>query len=324
MALLRIDGLSKTFLLHRVNRRVQGCQDIDFAIEPGQFVGITGRSGSGKSTILRCIWRTNLPERGRILYDSQRFGMLDLAQATQRQMLYLRAYELGYVSQFLNALPRQTAYDIVLKSALEAYGADERSRAEEETERMLRHFDLDEGLWELYPRTFSGGEKLRLNIAAAMIKRPRLLLLDEPTASLDNASKLKVRSLIEQLKAEGTTMLGIFHDLEFMEACAIMSQHAGGDDGVTRMYRPRPTPCGREQERVARKRTDVHVKHPEAATEPLAAATFVATAPCAVAQRRPNGKKHSNSESRAVFSRRRKAERWQNAWSWKTMPRLLA
>ena len=205
MALLRIDGLSKTFLLHRVNRRVQGCQDIDFAIEPGQFVGITGRSGSGKSTILRCIWRTNLPERGRIL------------QATQRQMLYLRAYELGYVSQFLNALPRQTAYDIVLKSALEAYGADERSRAEEETERMLRHFDLDEGLWELYPRTFSGGEKLRLNIAAAMIKRPRLLLLDEPTASLDNASKLKVRSLIEQLKAEGTTMLGIFHDLEFME-----------------------------------------------------------------------------------------------------------
>ena len=217
MALLEIDGLEKTFLLHRVNRRVQGCQDIAFAIEPGQFVGITGRSGSGKSTILRCIWRTNLPERGRILYDSERFGVLDLAQATQRQMLYLRAYELGYVSQFLNALPRQTAYDIVLKSALESYGADERVRAEKETERMLRHFDLDEGLWELYPRTFSGGEKLRLNIAAAMIKRPRLLLLDEPTASLDNASKLKVRALIEQLKAEGTIMLGIFHDLEFME-----------------------------------------------------------------------------------------------------------
>ncbi|MEI3231803.1 MAG: alpha-D-ribose 1-methylphosphonate 5-triphosphate diphosphatase [Gordonibacter pamelaeae] len=217
MALLEIDDLSKSFLLHRVDRRIQGCQHVSFALEPGQFVGITGRSGSGKSTILRCIWRTNLPEQGRILYDSARFGLLDLAQATQRQMLYLRAYELGYVSQFLNALPRQTARDIVLKSALEAYGADERARAEAETERMLRHFDLDEGLWELYPRTFSGGEKLRLNIAAAMIKRPRLLLLDEPTASLDNASKLKVRTLIEQLKAEGTTMLGIFHDLEFME-----------------------------------------------------------------------------------------------------------
>ena len=325
MALLRIDGLSKTFLLHRVNRRVQGCQDIDFAIEPGQFVGITGRSGSGKSTILRCIWRTNLPERGRILYDSQRFGMLDLAQATQRQMLYLRTYELGYVSQFLNALPRQTAYDIVLKSALEAYGADERSRAEEETERMLRHFDLDEGLWELCPRTFSGGEKLRLNIAAAMIKRPRLLLLDEPTASLDNASKLKVRSLIEQLKAEGTTMLGIFHDLEFMEGLCDheFNMQEGMMAGRGCIARARRRAVASRKGWRARERM-FHVKHPEAATEPLAAATFVATAPCAVAQRRPNGKKHSNSESRAVFSRRRKAERWQNAWSWKTMPRLLA
>ncbi len=217
MALLEIEGLSKSFTLHRVNRRIQGCQDIAFSIEPGQFVGITGRSGSGKSTILRCIWRTNLPEHGRIMYDSARFGLIDIAQASQRQMLYLRTYELGYVSQFLNALPRQTAYDIVLKSALETYGAAEIERARTETEKMLRHFDLDEELWELYPRTFSGGEKLRLNIAAAMIKRPRLLLLDEPTASLDNASKLKVRTLIEQLKAGGTTMLGIFHDLEFME-----------------------------------------------------------------------------------------------------------
>lgn len=104
-----------------------------------------------------------------------------------------------------------------MKSALETFGADEEERATWETERMLRHFDIDESLWLLYPRTFSGGEKLRLNIAAAMIKQPRLLLLDEPTASLDAASKVKVRELIEQLKAQGTTMLGIFHDLEFME-----------------------------------------------------------------------------------------------------------
>ncbi len=217
MTTLEIQNLSKSFLLHRVDKRIQGCQDISFAIQAGEFVGITGRSGSGKSTILRCIWRTNLPERGRILYDSKRYGIIDLAQATQRQMLYLRAYELGYVSQFLNALPRQTAYDIVYKSAIETFGSCESEQAARETEKMLRHFDLDEGLWGLYPRTFSGGEKLRLNIAAAMIKRPRLLLLDEPTASLDNASKLKVRDLIEQLKGSGTTMLGIFHDLEFME-----------------------------------------------------------------------------------------------------------
>lgn len=215
-SLLKVDGLSKSFMLHRVGKRIQGCRDISFSIEPGGFTGITGRSGSGKSTILRCIWRTNLPERGSILYDSARFGMMDLTRATQRHMLYLRDHELGYVSQFLNVLPRQTAYEIVLDSALEAYPGNF-SRAGSETETMLRHFDLDEELWELYPRTFSGGEKLRLNIAAAMIKRPRLLLLDEPTASLDDASKLKVRVLLEQLKDEGTTMLGIFHDLAFME-----------------------------------------------------------------------------------------------------------
>lgn len=215
--LLKIDDLSKSFVMHRAGRHILGCQHISLSLMPGEFVGITGRSGSGKSTILRCIYRTNLPESGAIWYNSESFGALDLCQASERQMIYLRKYEMGYVSQFLNALPRQTAYDIVLKSALETFGADEEEKAMWETERMLRHFDIDESLWLLYPRTFSGGEKLRLNIAAAMIKQPRLLLLDEPTASLDAASKVKVRELIEQLRAQGTTMLGIFHDLEFME-----------------------------------------------------------------------------------------------------------
>jgi len=81
---------------------------------------------------------------------------------------------------------------------------------------ILAHFELDKELWDSYPTTFSGGEKLRLNIARAMVKKPRLLLLDEPTASLDHDSKRKVRLLIEQLMKEGTTMVGIFHDLEFM------------------------------------------------------------------------------------------------------------
>ncbi len=215
--LLKIEDLSKSFVMYRANRRILGCQHISLSLAPGEFLGITGRSGSGKSTILRCIYRTNLPESGVIWYDSEAFGLLDLCKADERQMLYLRKYELGYVSQFLNTLPRQSAYDIVLKSALEAFGVANVEHAKRETERMLRHFDIDESLWPLYPRTFSGGEKLRLNIAAAMIRQPRLLLLDEPTASLDAASKLKVRELIEQLKEQGTTMLGIFHDLEFME-----------------------------------------------------------------------------------------------------------
>ena len=213
--LLEIRDLSKGFTLHAANRRVRGCEHISLKVMPGEFVGITGRSGSGKSTILKCLYRTNLPEAGEILYHSAAFGMVDLATLDERRVIYLRNYEIGYVSQFLDVVPRTTAREIVRASAAEAFERTE--DIESETTRMLEHFDFPRALWDLYPNTFSGGEKLRLNIARAMVRRPRLLLLDEPTASLDNASKIKVRDLIEQLKAGGTTMLGIFHDLEFME-----------------------------------------------------------------------------------------------------------
>ncbi|MDR1013707.1 MAG: ATP-binding cassette domain-containing protein [Coriobacteriales bacterium] len=218
--LLEIAGLSKRFDLHEANRRVVACCGIHLRLRPGEFVGITGKSGSGKSTILRSVYRTNLPQAGSIWYDSARFGRIDLARTDERSMVWLRRFEIGYISQFLSVLPRTTAFDAVLQSALdsvEEQGEDALERARSEARRLLAHFDLPTTLWGLYPRTFSGGEKLRLNIAMAMIKRPRLLLLDEPTASLDNASKLKVRELIERLKEDGTTMLGIFHDLDFME-----------------------------------------------------------------------------------------------------------
>lgn len=215
MPLLDIQDVSKGFTLHAAGRRVSGCEHISMRVGHGEFVGVTGRSGSGKSTILKCIYRTNLPESGKILYDSAAFGVVDLATLDERRMIYLRNNEIGYISQFLDCVPRTTARQIVRASASEAFEDEE--AIESETTRMLEHFDFPKNLWDLYPNTFSGGEKLRLNIARAMVRRPRFLLLDEPTASLDNASKAKVRELIEQLKASGTTMLGIFHDLEFME-----------------------------------------------------------------------------------------------------------
>ncbi|MDR1184885.1 MAG: ATP-binding cassette domain-containing protein [Coriobacteriales bacterium] len=215
--MLEIRDLTKDFVLHELDRRISGCRDVSLTVRPGEFVGITGKSGSGKSTILRSIYRTNLPQCGAILYDSQRFGVIDLLKASERQMIFLRRFEIGYISQFLSIPPRTTALAAVTNSALDAFGDGDVERAEREAQRLLMHFDLAEELWDLYPLTFSGGEKLRLNSAAAMVKQPRLLLLDEPTASLDNDSKLKVRSLIERMKDNGCTMLGIFHDLEFME-----------------------------------------------------------------------------------------------------------
>lgn len=213
--MLTVEGLSKSFHLHNLDKHIQAIQSISFHLQEGEFVGITGKSGSGKSTILKCIYRTYMAQAGSIWYNSAKFGMISLAEASERQVLYLRKNEIGYVSQFLNAMPRTTARELVIQSLLEM--GEGRQEAERQTASILAHFELDRELWDSYPVTFSGGEKLRLNIARAMVKRPRLLLLDEPTASLDHQSKLRVKELIQQLMQEGTTMLGIFHDLEFME-----------------------------------------------------------------------------------------------------------
>ncbi|MEH7388460.1 ATP-binding cassette domain-containing protein [Bacillus sp. JJ1521] len=212
--LLEIKDLTKAFHLYHVGKHIRAVENVGIQLKEGEFVGITGKSGSGKSTILKCIYGTYRTQQGSIFYHSKRFGPINLAEATNRQMLYLRKHEIGYVSQFLNVMPRTTARQLVKQAIIEM--GNDHEMAERETENILSHFELDPELWDSYPTTFSGGEKLRLNIARAMVKKPRLLLLDEPTASLDHDSKIKVKLLIEQLMKEGTTMLGIFHDLEFM------------------------------------------------------------------------------------------------------------
>ena len=215
MEILKIDNLSKSFYLHIVGREIRSCQNIGFSLERGQFIGIVGLSGAGKSTILKCINRTYLPMQGNIYYDSEAFGENDLASATEREMLYLRKHEIGYVSQFLNVMPRTTAKEHVMNALLEM--GETEQQAEQDAVNMLTYFKLPEDLWDLYPNTFSGGERLRLNLAHAMVKHPRLLLLDEPTASLDNKTKILVKEMIVKLKSRDTSMIGIFHDLEFME-----------------------------------------------------------------------------------------------------------
>lgn len=213
--MLKVADFGKTFTNHHLNTSRQAVKKIHFQLNKGEFLGIIGKSGSGKSTILKSIYRTYLPDEGQIYFNSERFGEIDLMTATEREMIYLRKNEIGYVSQFLNVMPRTTSRQLVEKALLEM-GVSE-VLAKLEAEKALAHFELDEKLWDIYPNTFSGGEKLRLNIAIATVKKPRLLLLDEPTASLDHQSKLKVKEVIEKLKASGTTLVGIFHDIEFME-----------------------------------------------------------------------------------------------------------
>jgi len=226
--LLELHALGKGFFIHQLDKHIRACHDISFVVPAGQFVGITGRSGSGKSTILKIIYRSYLPQTGAVWYNSEGFGPIDLFQADERQVLYLRRREIAYVSQFLNVVPRITARELIEQASREIDRSPTQAAAD--AERILTHFELDPTLWDSYPGFFSGGEKLRLNIARAMVKHPRLLLLDEPTASLDRHAKERVRILIEQLKEEGTTMVGIFHDLEFMEG--LCDQRFSMDSGV--------------------------------------------------------------------------------------------
>ena len=215
MDILKIENLSKDFYLHDPGLEITSCQNINLTLKQGEFIGIVGLSGAGKSTILKCINRSYLPMRGDIFYNSEAFGRINLASATEREVLYLRRREIGYVSQFLNVMPRTTARAHVMNALIDMGVSTE--VAEAEAVEMLLYFRLPENLWELYPATFSGGERLRLNLAHAMVKKPRLLMLDEPTASLDNKTKILVRDMLKKLKDKNTSMIGIFHDIEFME-----------------------------------------------------------------------------------------------------------
>jgi alpha-D-ribose 1-methylphosphonate 5-triphosphate synthase subunit PhnL len=143
-AMLSIEGLRKTFTVHQLGKRIKACEGFDLDVGAGEFVGITGRSGSGKSTILKLIYRSYLPQGGKAMYLSARFGEIDLFRASERQVLYLRKREIGYVSQFLDLVPRTTAMEALEQAALEVGMAAELAR--EESVKMLRHFELGEAL----------------------------------------------------------------------------------------------------------------------------------------------------------------------------------
>ena len=199
---IRVEGLRKSFGDHVVLR------DIDLTVNPGQVVTIIGASGSGKSTLLRCLNLLETPDAGHVWFRGK-----DLA-ADHVDVNRLRE-KIGMVFQGFNLFNNM---DVLDNCTLAPVTLKKMTKPEAE-QVALRHLDAV-GLADFAHANvtrLSGGQKQRVAIARALAARPRLLLLDEPTASLDNASKLKVRSLIEQLKAEGTTMLGIFHDLEFME-----------------------------------------------------------------------------------------------------------
>ena len=182
----------------------------------GGFLGLSGPSGAGKSTVLKCIYRTYLPSDGAVWYDSTACGRVNLATLPDREVIDIRTREMGYVSQFLKVIPRVSALDVVMEPILTRNGVT-RDEARRRAGGLLERLRIPSHLFDAYPATFSGGEQQRINIAHAVSWKPRLLLLDEPTASLDKGSIGIVLEILKELRHEGTTMIGIFHDTELME-----------------------------------------------------------------------------------------------------------
>jgi alpha-D-ribose 1-methylphosphonate 5-triphosphate synthase subunit PhnL len=214
---LTVENLSKDFTLHILGgKNIEACRDVSFNVPKGTFLGLSGPSGAGKSTVLKCIYRTYLPSSGSVWYDSAEYGRIDLANLPDRAVIDIRTREIGYVSQFLKVIPRVSALDVVMEPILARNGVT-REEARNRAVGLLERLRIPEHLFDAYPATFSGGEQQRINIAHAVSWNPRLLLLDEPTSSLDAGSVGLVLELLSELRQVGTTMIGIFHDRELME-----------------------------------------------------------------------------------------------------------
>ena len=213
-----VDGLAKTFTLH--NQGSAGIPVFDrlqLSVKPGECVVLAGESGVGKSTLMRTIFGNYLPTQGRVevLHDGH---YVDITSAEPHMVLEIRRRTLGYVSQFLRVIPRISTLDLTMEPLLENGVDPDEARAR--AIAVLQALRLPQAHWDLPPATFSGGEQQRVNIARSFVREYPILLLDEPTASLDAANRAIVVDLIRAALDKGTAMIGIFHDADVRDAVA--------------------------------------------------------------------------------------------------------
>ena len=216
--MLKVCGLSKAFVVHaQGGLALPVLRDVSLAVSPGECLALVGPSGAGKSTLLRSLYGNYRADRGsiRVYHDD---AWTELVNAEPRTVLEVRRRTIGFVSQFLRVIPRVATIDIVAEPLLQrgATPAEARDRAE----FLLSLLNIPQRLWALPPATFSGGEQQRVNIARSLIVDYPVLLLDEPTASLDAGNRDRVVELISQRRDAGGAVVGIFHDLGVRELLA--------------------------------------------------------------------------------------------------------
>ena len=217
-AMIELSNAQKTFVMHlQGGVELPVVRGVSFHVDAGECVVLAGPSGAGKSSILKMIYGNYRCDAGRIGIR-HRDAVIDLARAEPRQVLGVRRSTIGYVSQFLRAVPRVATIDVVAEPLI-AKGVV-REEARERAGSLLRRLNIPERLWRLPPSTFSGGEQQRVNIAHGFVSDYPILLLDEPTASLDAANRAVVVELIAEKKRKGVAMVAIVHDDEIRETIA--------------------------------------------------------------------------------------------------------
>lgn len=210
--MLDVSGIAKSFVLHtQGSAQISVFSDLSLQVYAGECVALHGPSGAGKSTLMRMLYANYRTDIGaiRIRHDGE---MVDLATGPPRTVLEVRRRTLGYVSQFLRVIPRVSTLDVVAEP-LRALGVSG-DKAQVCARKMLERLNIPPALWGLAPATFSGGEQQRVNVARGFVAQLPVLLLDEPTASLDAINRQCVVGLIDEAKARGAAIIGIFHDLE--------------------------------------------------------------------------------------------------------------
>lgn len=221
--MLQLKKVTKQFTLHHQHgAQLNVLNAVDMTVSKGECVVLDGPSGMGKSTLLKLIYANYRASSGEIEILQADGSTLELTKADPRELVRMRRYTVGYVSQFLRVIPRVSALDVVAEPLIEDVAHDIAAieEAREIARALLTRLRIPESLWELPPATFSGGEQQRINIARNMIKPRPILLLDEPTASLDAANTQTVIDLIQEALARGAALVGIFHDANVGHAVA--------------------------------------------------------------------------------------------------------
>src|SRR6201991_5086723 len=216
--LIVVEDLAKTFVLHAAGPAIIPVfERLKLEVQPGECMVLAGESGAGKSSLMRSIYGNYMPTSGsvNVLHDGE---YVDITRASPHEVLDVRRRTLGYVSQFLRVIPRISTLQLVMEPLLE--NAVDPQEAQARAEKLLSDLRLPKAHWDLPPATFSGGEQQRVNIARSFIRNYPVLLLDEPTASLDAENRAIVVQLVKQALANGAAMIGIFHDHDVRDAVA--------------------------------------------------------------------------------------------------------